>query len=106
MTKQEHLEAKRAFDRVKQHPHINDPSFSSSSSEEDEEVIEYKARDGTVKTMKQSELKQRLEEQQAFIPLLGKEDGGKDGTGGASLSKSEEGKATLEEVCVCVCGRL
>jgi hypothetical protein len=43
--RKEHLEAKRAFDRVKQHPVLN----------EDEEgpTVEYKAADGSIKTMTQ-----------------------------------------------------
>lgn len=43
--KKEQLEAKRAFDRVKQHPVLN----------EDEEgpTVEYKAADGSIKTMTQ-----------------------------------------------------
>ena len=142
--RKEHLEAKRAFDRVKQHPVVND-------DEKEGTTVEYKAADGSIKTMtqvrvclgkggegrasstlsrrwgcvalslatdapllmvltpssstpsgpspyhtQQAELHQRLQQQEAVLPQLSKD--------GSALSKSEEGKATLEEVRVCVFG--
>ncbi|EWM26308.1 hypothetical protein Naga_100093g17 [Nannochloropsis gaditana] len=80
LSRKEHLDAKRAFDRVKQHP----------VTDGDGPLIEYKAADGTMKTMTQADLQQRLQQQDAVLPQLNED--------GSTLTKSEEGKATLEEL--------
>ncbi|GAB5031252.1 Hypothetical protein NocV09_00501200 [Nannochloropsis oceanica] len=80
--RKERLEAKRAFDRVKQHPLVNE--------EEEGPTVEYKAADGSIKSMTQAELQKRLQQQEAVLPHLDQD--------GSALSKSEEGKATIEEL--------
>jgi hypothetical protein len=114
MTRQQHMEAKRAFDRAKHHPSSvgdthTEPQprpFNSNSDrskpqqhtphpqggdDDGDDLVEYRAADGSTKTMPRAQLEARLREQQEAggLPQMG-EDG--------SLTKQQEGKATVEEV--------
>lgn len=82
LNKKEFMEAKRRFDRVKHHP-VEEPT-----PPQDDDMIEYKAADGKIMKMTRKEMNRRLEEQREFPKM------GQDG----KITKSEEGKASLDEV--------
>lgn len=115
------MEAKRAFDRAKLHPTINDEVrfsvvdagaeivfpmlrhqyYVSQGTGAADDVVEYRAADGTTKTMSRADLEAKLRQQQegGGLPQMGPD---------GSLSKQQEGKATVEEVkdftfYVCAC---